>query len=646
MKNFGFVRVAAATPSVKVADCEFNTIETIKLIDEAEKKNVSVIVFPELGISSYTSQDLFLQRALLKESLISLKRICEKTSAYNIISILGLPLEINNSLYNVAAVVRKGKILGLVPKTFLPNYSEFYEKRWFSPATNLTLNSINIDGENIPVGANLIFETSEMKFAIEICEDLWTPIPPSGLHVLHGADVIFNLSASDENAGKHSYRKSLIEQQSARCMAGYVYAAAGNGESTTDVVFSGCSMIAENGSILAEAKRFEFDNQLIVSDIDIERLRNDRIKNKSFSLAGYSILNKSEYRTLEIDQQPNDKLVFHFNRKISPTPFVPPAGLLDERCSEIFSIQTGGLAKRLLHTNIKNVVIGVSGGLDSTLALLVTVKTFDKLNIPRQNIYGITMPGFGTTDRTYNNAVQLMKSLGVTIKEISIKDAVTQHFKDIAHDINTHDITYENSQARERTQILMDYANKVNGLVIGTGDLSELALGWCTYNGDHMSMYAVNSGIPKTLVRTLVVWVADSQMDEQTQSILLDIADTPVSPELLPADENGNIKQKTEDTVGPYELHDFFLYNMMRFGFAPAKIYFLAQQAFAEKYQDATILMWLKTFYRRFFSQQFKRSCMPDGPKVGSINLSPRGDWRMSSDASASLWLKQIEDLR
>jgi len=645
MKNYGFVRVAAATPSVKVADCDYNTDQIIQMIEEAENKKISAITFPELSITGYTCGDLFQQRLLLDEAEKSLQRICEATHERSIVAIIGMPLEISNKLYNVAVVICGGFIHGIVPKTFLPNYEEFYEKRWFSSSDELTEQSVYLCDNYVPVGINQIFQTNDFRFAIEICEDLWTPVPPSGISAVKGADIIFNLSASNETTGKNSYRKNLVSQQSARCIAGYVYAASGNGESTTDIVFAGSSMIAENGSILAEAERFSFDSSIISADIDIERLRNDRLKNKSFSVSQYKALSDTEFLHIWVNQSISESK-FELNRYISPTPFVPSPDSLNERCDEIYSIQIGGLAKRLLHTNIKTAVIGVSGGLDSTLALLVTVKAFDKINIPRENIYGITMPGFGTTDRTYNNALSLMRSLGITVKEISIKEAVLQHFKDIDHNPEVHDITYENSQARERTQILMDYANKVNGLVIGTGDLSELALGWCTYNGDHMSMYAVNSGIPKTLVKTLVDWIANTQMDIQSQEILQDVLDTPISPELLPADKDGKISQITEDTVGPYILHDFFLYNMQRFGFEPDKIYFLAKHAFNGDFQDETILRWLKTFYRRFFTQQFKRSCMPDGPKIGSINLSPRGDWRMPSDASYALWMKQLDKLK
>ncbi|MDH6307293.1 NAD+ synthase (glutamine-hydrolyzing) [Dysgonomonas sp. PFB1-18] len=643
MNNYGFVRFAAASPSLRVADCDYNTSEILKIIDEAESRNVSAIVFPELCITGYTCADLFLQRTLLDGAEGSLRQIKDATKGRSIVVVVGAPLQISGRLYNMAVAICGGRILGAVPKTFLPNYSEFYEMRWFSSSGELKETSAIICGEKVPVGINLIFKTPDYNFAIDICEDLWTPIPPSCLTSLNGAEVIFNLSASNETAGKQGYRKVLVSQQSARCIAGYVYAAAGNGESTTDIVFSGSSMIAENGSVLAEGERFTFDSKLTVADIDIERLRNDRLKNKSFSVSEYSFLKDMQIQYVDVEAAVNYS-EFKLQRRIPSMPFVPADdNMLNDRCDEIFSIQVGGLAKRLLHTNIQSAVIGVSGGLDSTLALLVLVKAFDKLNLSRKNIYGITMPGFGTTDRTYTNAIKLMQSLGVTIKEISIKDAVIQHFKDIEHDSDVHDITYENSQARERTQILMDYANKVNGLVIGTGDLSELALGWCTYNGDHMSMYAVNTGIPKTLVRTLVAWISRMHMDNISKTVLDDVIETPVSPELLPADKDGNIAQKTEDVVGPYVLHDFFLYYVLRFGFSPVKIYYLAQHAFAEQYQKEEILKWLKVFFRRFFSQQFKRSCMPDGPKVGSVNLSPRGDWRMPSDAAVGLWLKELE---
>lgn len=648
MTNYGFVRVATATPQVKVADCMYNTAQIVQMISEAQEKGVSIVVFPELSITAYTCADLFLQRILLEESLTALKEICEATRGLSVTAIVGVPVQIGTRLYNTAVVIGKGRIHGVVPKTFLPNYNEFYEKRWFSSASTLKSKDIVICGQCAPVGSDLIFEMSDFRFSIEICEDLWSPIPPSSIASVNGAEIIFNLSASNETTSKHIYRKDLIKQQSARCISGYVYAAAGAGESTTDIVFSGSSVIAENGTVIAESDRFFLDNRLTIGDIDVERLRNDRLKNKSFSVSEYQAINEIEYRYIAIEDAAckKNRDNFSLSRFVSPTPFVPAQDeTLDERCSEIFSIQVGGLTKRLQHVNAKTAVIGVSGGLDSTLALLVLVKAFDKLGLSREGIYGITMPGFGTTDRTYSNAIELMRTLGITIREISIVDAVNQHFKDIEHDPSVHDITYENSQARERTQILMNYANKVNGLVIGTGDLSELALGWCTYNGDHMSMYAVNAGVPKTLVKTLVAWVADTQMDAASRKILDDVVETPISPELLPADANGNIAQKTEDVVGPYILHDFYLYYVLRFGFSPAKIYFLAKHAFEGEYQNEVILKWLRNFFWRFFSQQFKRSCLPDGPKVGSVNLSPRGDWRMPSDASVAVWMKELDAL-
>ena len=642
MINHGFVRVAAATPKLTVADCKYNTDEIIKIIDQAEKEKVSVITFPELSITAYTCGDLFFQQTLLKNAESSVVKLLKHLSRKSIICIVGLPIAIGHHIYNVAAILQKGNILGFVPKTYLPNYGEFYEKRWFTSAKELTEKTISFAGLEAPIGTDLLFETADMRFGIEICEDLWTPVPQSSLLALAGAEVIFNLSASDEVVGKHAYRKQLISQQSARCMAGYVYAGAGNCESTTDLVFSGDSMIAENGSILAQAERFSFESTLIKADLDIERLQADRLRDTSFTTAYLNEkLSCRKIQCYEFEES-SAKL----DRYIHPTPFIPADhDVLDAYCEEIFSIQVGGLAKRMLHTNCKTAVIGISGGLDSTLALLVIIKTFDKLNIPRENIYGITMPGFGTTDRTYINALGMMKALGISMKEIPIKDAVIQHLNDIEHDINLHDITYENAQARERTQILMDYANKVNGMVIGTGDLSELVLGWCTYNGDQMSMYGVNAGVPKTLVRTLVRWVAEKQMEADVQKILHDVVDTPVSPELLPTNADGKVVQITEDVVGPYILHDFFIYYSMRFAFSPSKIYFLAQHAFENQYSNDEILKWMKIYYRRFFNNQFKRSCMPDGPKVGSVNLSPRGDWRMPSDASYRLWLDEVESL-
>jgi NAD+ synthase (glutamine-hydrolysing) len=626
--NNGFVRVAAAIPELRVADCVFNALQMAELVRQAESEKVQVVCFPELSITGYTCADLFFQQQLLFEaekSLIELQMLTFSTTA---VIIVGMPLQFQNQLFNCAIVLQGGRVLGVVPKINLPNNNEFYEKRWFTSGAVIGSETITFSGEQIPFGTDLLFTDGKFTFGIELCEDLWVPIPPSSQLSLHGADVVFNLSASNELIGKHQYIRQLIEQQSARCISGYVYASAGFGESSTDVVFAGNGLIAENGKMLANAERFSFDSQLIVSDIDIERLQADRMRNTNFANDKSSQI----YRTVQIEAA--HFVHFDLKRTFDKHPFVPPIGNRDESCQEIFSIQVGGLAKRWKHTKSQNVVLGISGGLDSTLALLVCVKTADKLCYDRKQIIGITMPGFGTTDRTYNNAINLMKSLGITVLEIPIKDACIQHFKDIQHDPNQHDVVYENTQARERTQILMDIANKHNGLVIGTGDLSELALGWATYNGDQMSMYGVNSGVPKTLVRYLVDWAAH-QLDNNSEEILHDILDTPVSPELLPADENGDIAQKTEDIVGPYELHDFFLYYFVRFGFSPTKIYFLAKNAFNGIYSNEIIEKWLKIFLRRFFSQQFKRSCMPDGPKVGSINLSPRGDWRMPSDAIA-----------
>ena len=642
--KYGFVRVAAAVPQVKVADCRYNASQAEEMIFEADENNVQAIVFPELNITGYSCGDLFGQALLLEQAEIALMQLMNNTRQLDIISILGMPVVVGGILYNTAVVIQKGKILGVVPKTYLPNYSEFYEKRWFAPATTLDgERKIRLCGQSVPMGANLLFDASDFCFGIELCEDVWAPVPPSSTLALAGADVIFNLSADTENIGKHQYLRSLLAQQSARCLCGYVFASCGFGESSTDVVFAGNALIYENGSLLASSSRFSFTRQLVMGELDIERLRGERQHNTTFASCLRD--NKSlQFITVSTEMvQPKD---IELTRAIDAHPFVPAGDtLLDERCEEIFSIQVAGLAKRLVHTGCKTVVVGISGGLDSTLALLVCVKTFDKLGLSRDGIVGITMPGFGTTDRTYNNALSLMRSLRVTTREISIRESCIQHFKDIDHDMSVHNVTYENGQARERTQILMDYANKVGGLVIGTGDLSELALGWATYNGDHMSMYGVNASVPKTLVRYLVTWVAQTGVDTDSKATLLDIVDTPISPELIPADENGNIKQKTEDLVGPYELHDFFLYNILRFGFRPAKIYYLATLAFGASYDKPTIKKWLTTFYRRFFAQQFKRSCLPDGPKVGSVSLSPRGDWRMPSDASSAMWLSECEAL-
>ena len=658
--NHGFVKVASAIPSVKVADPQYNVDQIESLVIQAEGKGVEIICMPELSLTAYSCGDLFGQQLLLDEAEMALIHLMNTTRSLNIISIVGLPVPYGGALINCAAVVQRGKILGLVPKTFLPNYREFYEKRWFQSGADIPEGTVLICGQQVTVSTNLVFSTPSCTFGIEICEDLWAPVPPSSTLALQGADIIFNLSADNDLVGKYTYLQNLLAQQSARCICGYVYSACGFGESTQDVVFSGKGLIYENGVLLAEAKRHLYEPQMLEAEIDVERIRAERRRNTTFAATAAQTIsnsaikgeNKSTFPFREskggafiVDTERVPARPFSMTRIIDPHPFVPTGARLDERCKEIFDIQTEGLAKRIQHTGAETVVVGISGGLDSTLALLVCVSAFDRLNMSRRGIVGITMPGFGTTDRTYTNAVNLMKLLGITIREISIKEACIQHFNDIGHDIEKHDTTYENGQARERTQILMDAANQMNGFVVGTGDLSELALGWATYNGDHMSMYGVNASIPKTLVRHLVNWVAERTKDESTKQTLLDIVDTPISPELIPADEEGNITQKTEDLVGPYELHDFFLYYMLRWGFRPSKIYLLARQAFGQQYNDATIRKWLKTFCRRFFSQQFKRSCLPDGPKVGSCSLSPRGDWRMPSDASPDAWLRECDEL-
>ena len=637
--NYGFVKVAAAVPRVKVADCKFNVGQIEKEIIIADGKGVQVIAFPELCITGYTCADLFAQQLLLEEAEMGLIQILNNTRQLDIISILGMPVALGGALLNAAVVIQKGRILGVVPKTYLPNYKEFYEKRWFTSACDVCEKNIRLCGQVIPVGKDLLFETADTVFGIEICEDLWAPIPPSSILALQGAEVIFNLSADNEGIGKHDYLRSLISQQSARCIAGYVFSSCGFGESTTDVVFAGNGLIYENGTLLADSKRFSFEEQVVISEIDVERLRTERRVNTTFASCAAQLAKEAFVRISTEYVNPKDLVL---TRQFDPHPFVPQGTKLDERCEEVFSIQVSGLAQRLVHTQAKSAVVGISGGLDSTLALLVCVKTFDKLGWSRKGIIGVTMPGFGTTDRTHNNAVELMSSLGVTMREVSIKEACIQHFKDINHNMEEHNVVYENSQARERTQILMDIANQTWGMVVGTGDLSELALGWATYNGDHMSMYGVNASIPKTLVKHLVKWVAEHEMDDSSKTTLLDIVDTPISPELIPADENGNIQQITEDLVGPYELHDFFLYYFLRFGFRPSKIFFLAERTFKGVYDEETIKKWLLTFCRRFFNQQFKRSCLPDGPKVGSIAVSPRGDWRMPSDASSAMWLDEL----
>ena len=642
MMNYGYIKVASAIPSVKVGDCQFNLQEIEQMIARAEGQGVEVIVFPELSITGYTCQDLFRQQLLLDVAEQSVLMLLDFTRQLDIIVIVGAPVQVGMILLNCAVVIQKGEILAIIPKTYLPNYSEFYEKRWFASSQDLHPTEILYAGSKTMVTAQpTIFRTyTGATFGVELCEDVWAPEPPSTFLTLAGADIIFNLSASDELIGKHAYLQQLLSQQSARTMSGYVYSGSGFGESTQDVVYGGNALIYENGKCIAESERFSFEPQMVVSQIDYEKLRAERRNNTTFVNAQRRV-EQGNVRFIDCHSISQDD--FTLMRNISPTPFIPEQENMKDACEEIFNIQIAGLAKRLVHTNCRTVVVGISGGLDSTLALLVCVRTFDKLKLPRTGIIGVTMPGFGTTDRTYTNAMALMKSLGVTIKEVSIKKSCIQHFEDIEHDISVHDVTYENGQARERTQILMDLSNKYNGMVIGTGDLSELALGWATYNGDHMSMYGVNVSIPKTLICYLVQYVAESGIDADSRATLTDIIDTPISPELIPADEQGNIAQKTEDLVGPYILHDFFLYYMLRCGFRPSKIYMLACHAFMGEFDEETIKKWLRVFLRRFFVQQFKRSCLPDGPKVGSVSLSPRGDWRMPSDACSTLWVKEVD---
>lgn len=633
----GFIKAAASTPEIRVADVDHNKKLICEGVDQAWKEGIQLLVYPELCLTGYTCGDLFWQEELLEKARQGLSEIVMHSLGKKMLIFVGLPWEMNGKLYNVAAAVSDGELLGLVPKRYLPAYSEFYEERNFTPGKE-EITRVMVDGKEIPFGSRILFSCPEVRglsVAAELCEDLWTPEPPSIGHAMAGATVIVNLSASDETTGKSIYRRNLISGQSARLLCGYIYASAGEGESTTDLVFGGHNVISENGVILAESRLFE--NSTIVTELDIQRLRADRRKQTTFSVKG-----KETY----------EEVLFHLEEKetgltrfVDPAPFVPSdEHQMEQRCEEIFHIQAMGLKKRLKHTGCRNVTVGISGGLDSTLALLVTAKAFDLLGIDRSSITAVTMPCFGTTDRTYQNACELTRRLGASLKEVDIKKAVRQHFEDIGHSEEDHDVTYENCQARERTQVLMDIANQSGGMVIGTGDMSELALGWATYNGDHMSMYGVNASVPKTLVRHLVRYYADTCEDERLKAVLLDILDTPVSPELLPP-KDGKISQKTEDLVGPYELHDFFLYYILRFGFRPAKIYRLALTAFAGVYEKEVILKWLKNFYRRFFSQQFKRSCLPDGPKVGSVALSPRGDLRMPSDASARIWQDVLEKI-
>lgn len=632
----GFIKVAAATPNVKVADVDHNLKEICRLIDETVANGAKIIVFPELCVTGYTCEDLFSQNILLKKSKEALKELISYTAGKDALIFVGLPYVVRGKLYNVAAAVNKGRLLGLVSKTFLPNYNEFYEMRYFEPGPKQA-DWIGYEDDEVPFGPQILFECEEMPDLVvsaEICEDLWAPMPPSIGAALSGATLIVNCSASDETVGKDKYRKDLILGQSARLISGYVYASAGEGESTTDLVFGGHNIIAENGLILEEATRFM--NDTIYTEIDIERLVSERRRNTTFQMSDqYDELIHVPF-SLKVEET---KLTRTFN----PLPFVPSnMAQRQSICEEILTIQAMGLKKRLAHANCKSAVVGISGGLDSTLALLITAKAFDLLGIERKNIESVTMPCFGTTDRTYQNACLMTQKLGATLREVNIKEAVRVHFRDIGHSEEQHDVTFENAQARERTQVLMDIANQTGGMVIGTGDMSELALGWATYNGDHMSMYGVNASVPKTLVRHLVRFYADTCQDEELKAVLLDVLDTPVSPELLPP-KDGEIAQKTEDLVGPYELHDFYLYYVLRFGYAPSKIYRLAKGAFEGMYDEETILKWLNTFYKRFFSQQFKRSCLPDGPKVGTVALSPRGDLRMPSDACATIWLEDLK---
>lgn len=633
----GFVKVAAVTPKIKVADPQYNAEQIKARLAEAYDKGAKVIVFPELCLTGYTCCDLFLQELLLEEALQQLIGLAGFTKGHDALVFVGLPFEKDGKLYNVAAALQDGMILGMVPKRHIPVYAEFYEGRYFA-AGEEDVTTVLIEDEEIPFGCNILFETDAVKglsVACEICEDFWVPNPPATAHALAGATVIVNLSASNETVGKDVYREMLVKSSSARLIAAYVYASAGEGESTQDLVFGGHNIIAENGVVLAQAKRFSCES--VYADIDIHRLRAERRRMSTFGQKA-----DREYAVVAFSLEQEETAL---ERTFNCMPFVPSDKTeREKRCEEILSIQSYGLKKRLEHTGVKKAVVGVSGGLDSTLALLVTVRAFDMLNLSRENIIAVTMPCFGTTDRTYENACSMARALGADLREINIKRAVTVHFEDIGQDLDTHDVTYENGQARERTQVLMDIANKENGLVIGTGDMSELALGFATYNGDHMSMYGVNAGVPKTLVRHLVRFYADTCDDRELKDILLDVLDTPVSPELLPP-VDGVIAQRTEELVGPYELHDFFLYYMLRCGFEPAKVYRVARRSFKGQYEDEVILKWLKMFYRRFFSQQFKRSCLPDGPKVGSVAVSPRGDLRMPSDASAALWLRQAEEL-
>lgn len=640
-----YIRVASVCPAIKVADINFNINEIISTIDKAAEVGTEIIVFPELSITGYTCGDLFRQRKLIDTVNTAIGKICEysaKDKAKNMLIIVGAPIEVNATLYNCGVAIVNGKVVCIVPKLYLPNYNEFYERRWFAPAMGIKNQTIKFNGEDVQFGTDIIISHNGTLIGIELCEDLWTAIPPSCHSALAGAEIICNLSATDEVYGKHRGLVKMIEQQSARCKAAYIYSSAGYGESTSDMVHSGNAIIVENGQVLAKSPRFTAHELLEIADIDLDIIRGERMLTSSW--ADCLAVNRKDFEVVTTGSNPTEKS--ELMRKIDAHPFVPADKQeRDHCCDEVLQIQTLGLMRRLQITYSKNLVVGISGGLDSTLALLVAVRAFDRLGLDRKGIIGITMPGFGTSVRTRSNAHTIMERLGITTLEIHIGKAVEQHFSDIDHPTTQHDITYENSQARERTQILMDYANKVNGLVLGTGDLSELALGWCTYNGDHMSMYAINAGVPKTLVKALVAYEAQTTDDATLSASLMDIVDTPISPELVPSQSDQRLDQVTEDIVGPYELHDFFIYNALRYAYSPIKIFRLAQIAFEGSYDSETIKRWLKIFYRRFFTQQFKRSCMPDGPKVVPVSLSPRADWRMPSDASAKLWLDECETL-
>ena len=660
--NFGYVRVAAAVPHMRVADCQYNASEIKKQITEAVQEGVQVVCFPELSITGYTCADLFFTQQLQKDALSALEDVCTFTRDLPIIVLVGAPLKVDNNLYNCAFVMTDGEVIGVVPKINLPNTGEFYEKRWFSSGRDVLENNVNsirpriptieLWGNDVPFGIDLLFTTKDYSFGIELCEDLWSPLPASTQLAIQGAEIIFNLSSSNCVTGKHAFRQRMITQQSARVHCGYVYTSSGIGESTTDIVFSGSTYIAENGEMLEIGERFQMESSMIISEIDVERLRIDRQRNTNFTHDKHGQFRHVQVAPLELGLEDgatrlqdaalldNGRPMGYgegpLHRHFTQTPFLPKKKDSDEYCEDVLNLQVHGLLRRWQHTHAESLVIGISGGLDSTLALIVSVLAADRLGYNRSQVIGVTMPGFGTSDRTYSNAIAMMEELGISIHEIPIRDMATQHLNDIGHDLNNHDITYENAQARIRTLVLMDLANKYNGLVVGTGDMSELALGWATYCGDQMSMYGVNAGVPKTLVRYLVRYAAENIFGERLREILMDVIDTPVSPELLPTDDEGNIAQITEDKVGPYELHDFFLYYFLRYGFTREKIAFMASMAFDGVYSEEVIEHWLSVFMRRFFTQQFKRSCLPDGPKVVGVSLSPRGDWRMPSDVAVN----------